>query len=168
MRTSEAGKASARRLLQSNRASPPSFHLLQNIVYCCGSRPMVPFWGRCTTHFRTYFSGDWDVHWGYGILTHGHISPVVLKAIATTGKYMYFFRALQQLPNESPLSTWTVSGSDQSQQLIGSFPFCGQCGDFDNGIRMPSLSAASREFYMYRVICRRTIEQGFLKDTFCP
>ena len=19
-----------------------------------------------TTHFRTYFSGDWDVHWGYG------------------------------------------------------------------------------------------------------
>ena len=19
-----------------------------------------------------YFSGDWDVHWGYGILTHGH------------------------------------------------------------------------------------------------
>ena len=23
--------------------------------------------GRCTTHFRTYFSGDWDVHWGYGL-----------------------------------------------------------------------------------------------------
>ena len=19
------------------------------------------------------FSGDWDVHWGYGVLTHGHI-----------------------------------------------------------------------------------------------
>ena len=27
--------------------------------------------GESTTHFRTYFSGDWDVHWGYGILTHG-------------------------------------------------------------------------------------------------
>ena len=26
----------------------------------CGSRPMVPFWGRCTTHF-SLFSGDWDV-----------------------------------------------------------------------------------------------------------
>ena len=26
-------------------------------------KPMVPFWGRCTTHLRTYFSGDWDVHW---------------------------------------------------------------------------------------------------------
>ena len=34
----------------------------------------IPFWAfRCTTHFRTYFSGDWDVHWGYRILTHGHI-----------------------------------------------------------------------------------------------
>ena len=22
--------------------------------------------GEFTTHFRTYFSGDWDVHWGYG------------------------------------------------------------------------------------------------------
>ena len=32
-------------------------------------------------HFRVaatpmlvYFSGDWDVHWGYGILTHGHMA----------------------------------------------------------------------------------------------
>ena len=29
----------------------------------------IPFWGRCTPHF----SGDLDVHWGYGILTHGHM-----------------------------------------------------------------------------------------------
>ena len=28
--------------------------------YGRGSAPMVPFWGRYTTHFRTYFSGDWD------------------------------------------------------------------------------------------------------------
>ena len=31
----------------------------------CGSKPMVPFWGRCTTHFCRDFSWDWDVHWGY-------------------------------------------------------------------------------------------------------
>ena len=41
----------------------------------------IPFWGRCTTHFRTNFSQDWDVHWGYGILTHGqirtHLQPAV-------------------------------------------------------------------------------------------
>ena len=26
----------------------------------------IPFWlvGEFTTHFRTYYSGDWDVHWG--------------------------------------------------------------------------------------------------------
>ena len=29
----------------------------------------IPFWGRCTTHFRTDFSWDWDVHWGYRLLT---------------------------------------------------------------------------------------------------
>ena len=35
--------------------------------YGCGSKPMVSFWGGCTTHFSTYFSGDWDVHWGYDL-----------------------------------------------------------------------------------------------------
>ena len=35
-----------------------------------GSTPMVRFWGRCTTHFRLFWL-DWDVHWGYGIWTHG-------------------------------------------------------------------------------------------------
>ena len=30
--------------------------------------------GAFATHFRTYFSGDWDAHWGYRVLTHGHIS----------------------------------------------------------------------------------------------
>ena len=28
---------------------------------------LVPFWARRTTHFRTYFSGYWDVHWGYDL-----------------------------------------------------------------------------------------------------
>ena len=45
----------------------------------CGSKPMVPSWGRCATHFRTYFSGwiESDVHWGpgkrcdSGFLAHG-------------------------------------------------------------------------------------------------
>ena len=29
----------------------------------------IPFWGRCTTHFRTYFSGwiESDVHWEYDL-----------------------------------------------------------------------------------------------------
>ena len=48
----------------------------------CGSKPMVPFWGRCTTHFGTYFGGDWDVHGGYGILTPW---PTQRKETAGTG-----------------------------------------------------------------------------------
>ena len=36
----------------------------------------IPFWleGEFTTHFSRDFSGDWDVHWGYGILTHAFAS----------------------------------------------------------------------------------------------
>ena len=35
--------------------------------------PILGF-SECTTHFRTYFSGDWDAHWGItGILTHGQL-----------------------------------------------------------------------------------------------
>ena len=40
---------------------------------------------RCATHFRTYFSGDWDVHWGYGVLTHGHMSTPEVKVILPSG-----------------------------------------------------------------------------------
>ena len=36
----------------------------------CQNRFGIPFWGKCTT----YFGGDWDVHWGYGTLTHGPMS----------------------------------------------------------------------------------------------
>ena len=38
-----------------------------NSSYGHGSKPMVShFWDRCTTHFRTYFSGwiESDAHWG--------------------------------------------------------------------------------------------------------
>ena len=38
-------------------------------IYDCGSKPMVLFWGGCTAHF----GGDWDVHWGYRLLTYGHM-----------------------------------------------------------------------------------------------
>ena len=36
----------------------------------------IPCWGigEFTTHVRTHLSRDWDVHWGYGLLTHGHVN----------------------------------------------------------------------------------------------
>ena len=33
---------------------------------------MVPFWEGAPP-ILVYFSGDWDVHVGYGVLTHGQI-----------------------------------------------------------------------------------------------
>ena len=39
-------------------------------VYGCGSKPMVPLWGRFTTHFGLF---EWEVHSRNGVLTHGHI-----------------------------------------------------------------------------------------------
>ena len=46
-------------------------------MYICGrgSKPMGYHCGvgEFTTHVRTYFSGDSDVHCGYGVLTHSHI-----------------------------------------------------------------------------------------------
>ena len=30
--------------------------------------------GEFTTHFRTNFRGDWNVHLGYGVLSHGQVS----------------------------------------------------------------------------------------------
>ena len=50
-------------------------------------------WARgcvCQNRFRTilggfglvYFSGNWDVHWGYGLLTHGHVSKSRDKIVA--------------------------------------------------------------------------------------
>ena len=52
------------------------------------SKPMVPFWGRYTTHVRTYFSGDWDVFWGFGILTHYHFES--LKCLHNEGPTFFF------------------------------------------------------------------------------
>ena len=47
---------------------------LQTYGCGCQNRFGIPFWlvGEFTTHFRTNFSGGWAVHWGYGLLTHGH------------------------------------------------------------------------------------------------
>ena len=41
----------------------------------CMSRPMVPFWGRCTTHFGLFWWG-WGFSLGYGILTHSQMSSI--------------------------------------------------------------------------------------------
>ena len=57
-----------------------------------GSKAMVPFWGRCTTHFRTYFSGIGRFTGGtIWILTHGQTAASVDEEA---------WAAFQQLPAE--------------------------------------------------------------------
>ena len=54
----------------------------------------IPFWGsRCTTQFRTYLSGDWGVHWGYGILSHAVWA--FLKRGVTLFELPTFFKVVQ-------------------------------------------------------------------------
>ena len=47
----------------------PWFRESRKVIWLWLSKPMGSHFG----WFRTYFSGDWDVHWRYGLLTHGHI-----------------------------------------------------------------------------------------------
>ena len=65
------------------------------------------------TTFRTYFSGDWDVRWRYGILTHGQMGMgLKLKHQGTVGfgpffhlpglHMGYLFVNPQTNPNQNP------------------------------------------------------------------
>ena len=55
--------------------------------------------GECT-HFRAYLSGDWDVHWGYGVLTHGQM---------TMGNFSHgtYPRSFAGLHGSLPLAIWS-------------------------------------------------------------
>ena len=75
-----------------------------------------------------YFSGDWDVHWGHGILTHGHLSvPLffetagagILLSRATwggggrrLGLGMGFFQP-EKLPSDVPPFAFVIAGIPQ-------------------------------------------------------
>ena len=41
-------------------------------IYGCGSKPMGSYFG-VGAPMVVHSSWDWDVRWGYGILTHGHM-----------------------------------------------------------------------------------------------
>ena len=56
----------------------------------------IPFWGRCTTHFRTFLGGDWDVYWRYEILTPGHLGPCLV--MTPKGEFFWFQALWAALP----------------------------------------------------------------------
>ena len=68
----------ARRVLQDLRRSQGLTAMPNNV----GTTEFMWLWVKTKRyHFGVgappilvYFSGDWDVHWGYGLLTHGHVN----------------------------------------------------------------------------------------------
>ena len=68
--------------------------------------------GEFTTHFRTYFRGDWDVHCGYGILTHGHIReiPFIKVRENSHGYDLYWHHRRCDLHKHAPTCARTGPG----------------------------------------------------------
>ena len=65
-----------------------------------------------------YFSGDWDVHWGYGLLTHGHIAstPEIIASSPcqrsfTWGSLKSAFGIIVKLQIHLPTSQQFAGGS---------------------------------------------------------
>ena len=56
----------------------------------------IPFWGWCTTR-SDFFRGDWDVHWGYAILAHGHVCWAGAPYSDTSAIYLVLPRFCQTL-----------------------------------------------------------------------
>ena len=50
------------------RTEPKNDHMAVVVKTVLGSHFGI---GEFTNHFRTYLSGDWDVHWGHGHLDFG-------------------------------------------------------------------------------------------------
>ena len=57
------------------------FFQWQSGKWCGGQNRVGSHFGRCSTHFRAYFSGDLDVHWGHDLdfdpWPNGACDPVV-------------------------------------------------------------------------------------------
>ena len=82
---------------------------------------MVPFWGRCTTHFSGWIG---DVDWGYGILilTHGQIPIAKVDMLhrsrcfascgspaAQAGRYLFEVKIVEILEPVDSQGEWQVS-----------------------------------------------------------
>ena len=52
-----------------------------------GSKPMGSHFGVGAPPILVYFSGDWDVHWGHGLLTHGPWVPF-LQPLTSNGSHL--------------------------------------------------------------------------------
>ena len=93
-----------------NFSGNPGIRCLHPKANCFGSKPMGSHFGvaEFTTQLRTYFSGDWDVHWGYGLLTHGQMTLPLRYVTLLLFLYVFPLRNIAQpaLPPSFALLSW--------------------------------------------------------------
>ena len=92
LRQGEA-ESEAKRMSEAPASGPTLVEVQGGQKRLWWSKPMGSHFGvgEFTTHFRTYFSGDWDARWGYGILTYGHtcfglLSPCLGRLFVSIGE----------------------------------------------------------------------------------
>ena len=55
---------------------------LMNVLNMAVSQSQWYHFGVGAPPILVYFGGGWDVHWGHGILTHGHMGPWFVVGIS--------------------------------------------------------------------------------------
>ena len=85
------------------------------------SKPMGSYFGVGAPLMFVYFSGDWDVHWGYGSLTHGHIVKEHTEQHPTSNSGTSLHGSTAQLTclrARQPQQLWGVHGFVATQLMI--------------------------------------------------
>ena len=127
----------------------------------CQNRFGIPFWLAGAPHLRTYFSGDWDVHWGYDLdfdpwpqnergkevrqcLELLSLQTIVLKACAAR----QFVQTLDHFRNW--MTTEKVarrySGHCHTTSLLFADVFSTQSGKIERGLRIGVHPCANGQF----------------------
>ena len=90
---------------------------------------MVPFWVGAPP-ILVNFSADWDVHWGYGILTHGQMDQSFIVDFAGAFHFQPESCAFVGWPRQvlrTALDNWAaISREDVRCVMVGLFliPYC--------------------------------------------
>ena len=125
----------------------------------CQNRFGIPFWlvGDFTTHFRTYFSGDWDVYWAYGILTHGQVGLACGHIYKHRMQWLHTHASSSsQAPKKTPsfvwltCSFWTFYGSG----IVGMHRFTWAGCTLSAAFKLLRVPSAVFCMCVHRIICK--------------
>ena len=93
-----------------------------------GSKPLGSHFGVGAPPILVYFSGDWDVHWGDGLLTHGQMSVIFCFAwdssVTPSRRFIITFEVVPTLKIHFAISRADLKNGTQ---LSASRPLGGGC-----------------------------------------